>query len=974
MNRKSRVFVFLASALMLVAIAASLWARLGPLGPSVSRALASNGNYSPGTENEKEADHPFEAAAFRELSLVDENGKVPADGLLKGKAHIEAMLEAQKQSSSRNEALAANSWTWLGPGNVGGRIRSIVIHPTTPNTMWVGSVSGGIWKTTDGGASWQIQTDFLTNMAVASMVIDPTNPNILYAGTGEKVSSYNVFNRGNGIFKTTDGGTTWTQLANTADNTEFWYVSRLAISPADHNILLAATYYGIYRSLNGGVDWTQETDFGGCCDGMDVDFNPSDGTKAVAGTLQGGAWYSTNSGDTWTMATGLPGSGRAELAYARSLPSTVYASVNSNGGELYVSVDGGASYALAYTGTDLLSGQGDYDNIVWVDPTNVNNVIVGGVDLYRTTTGGLGGFTQISDWRHQPFYGAGDSMHADHHMIVEHPQFNGAANKVVFFAGDGGIYRNNDFSTADIHVGWTELNNTLGITQFYGAAGSPTTGTIIGGTQDNGSLLYTTAGGTEGWTQPYGGDGGWSAADPTDPNYLYGEYVTAQIHRNSTGGAGYSEDIWGRYWDGFSYQFKPAPYTLTDAQTGAANFIAPFILDPNNANRLLVGASSLWRTNDVKTVNTTTTGPAWTAIKPPAASYISAIAVAQGNSDIVWVGHNNGDVYMTTNGTAVSPTWTKVDDNAPGLPNRYVTRIAIDKNNHSKVFVTFGGFSADNLYVTTNGGTTWADSTGTGLTGLADIPLRTIVIHPSDSNKVYVGAEIGIFESTDGGASWNVSSKAPTNTAVDELFWLNTTLVAATHGRGIFKQDTLTQTFSDVGTGYWAYSYIERLFSSGITSGCAAGLYCPEDSVTRAQMAVFLEKGIHGAAFVAPNVAPTFGDTAGHWAEDWIEALKTDGVTSGCLVGFYCPESSVTRAQMAVFLLKATHGSAYAPPAVGVDTGFTDVAIDYWAAAWIKQLAAEAITGGCAAGVYCPENAVTRAQMAVFLVKAFSLP
>ncbi len=179
--------------------------------------------------------------------------------------------------------------------------------------------------------------------------------------------------------------------------------------------------------------------------------------------------------------------------------------------------------------------------------------------------------------------------------------------------------------------------------------------------------------------------------------------------------------------------------------------------------------------------------------------------------------------------------------------------------------------------------------------------------------------------------------------------------------------------FSDTET-HWATTYIERLYASGITSGCGSGLYCPDSSVTRGQMAVFLEKGIHGAGFVPTDVAPSFNDTAGHWAEDWIEALKTDGVTYGCLVGYYCPEGAVTRAQMAVFLLKATHGAAYTPPAVGADTGFTDVAIDYWAAAWIKQLAAEGITGGCGTGLYCPENSVTRGEMAVFLVKAFSLP
>ncbi|PKN92698.1 MAG: hypothetical protein CVU44_13650 [Chloroflexi bacterium HGW-Chloroflexi-6] len=184
-------------------------------------------------------------------------------------------------------------------------------------------------------------------------------------------------------------------------------------------------------------------------------------------------------------------------------------------------------------------------------------------------------------------------------------------------------------------------------------------------------------------------------------------------------------------------------------------------------------------------------------------------------------------------------------------------------------------------------------------------------------------------------------------------------------------------TFVDVPKTYWAWQYIERLYAAGITGGCAttpALLYCPENPVTRAQMAIFLEKAMKGSSFVPPDVAPTFSDTVGHWAENWIEALKNDGVTSGCGSGKYCPDNPVTRAQMAVFLLKAKYGSSYSPPAVGASTGFADVPTTYWAAAWIKQLAAEGVTGGCGSGNYCPENAVTRAQMAVFLVKAFSLP
>jgi len=192
----------------------------------------------------------------------------------------------------------------------------------------------------------------------------------------------------------------------------------------------------------------------------------------------------------------------------------------------------------------------------------------------------------------------------------------------------------------------------------------------------------------------------------------------------------------------------------------------------------------------------------------------------------------------------------------------------------------------------------------------------------------------------------------------------------------ISKDDPLNPplTFIDVDLNYWAWAYIESLSSAGITGGCSTNMYCPESSVTRAQMAVFLEKGIHGSSYSPPDVAPTFNDTAGTWAEDWIEALKSDGVTGGCGGGNYCPNNPVTRAQMAVFLLKSKYGSGYTPPDVGGSTGFTDVPITHWAAPWIKQLAGEGITGGCGGGNYCPNNRVTRAQMAVFLVKTFNLP
>ncbi len=263
-----------------------------------------------------------------------------------------------------------------------------------------------------------------------------------------------------------------------------------------------------------------------------------------------------------------------------------------------------------------------------------------------------------------------------------------------------------------------------------------------------------------------GGDGGWCASDPTNPNYFYGEFQWLQLHRSTNGGAS-SQTIYAG---------------ITDAVSsgGTTNFIAPFILDPNDPNRLLAGGANLWRTNNAKGV----VPLGWASIKSPVGSNISAIAVAKGNSDIIWVGHNNGTIYVSTNGTSDTPTWTQVDTNAPGLPDgRRNTRIAIDPTNSNRVYVTFGGFTTGNVWRTDNGGASWINTTN----NLPAAPVRSVAIWQDNPNNIYVGTEVGVFASANGGQSWSPSNDGPTNCSVDELFWMGNKLVAATHGRGMFS-------------------------------------------------------------------------------------------------------------------------------------------------------------------------------------------
>ena len=373
-------------------------------------------------------------------------------------------------------------------------------------------------------------------------------------------------------------------------------------------------------------------------------------------------------------------------------PTIVYASIDVNGGEIWRSTDGGKSYTKrASTRPDgqparFLGDQGWYDNVIWAgDPTNANFVIVGGVDLWRSTDGG-NSLVDISTWWDPR------SAHADHHCIVADPRFNGTTNRRVFFGNDGGVYKTDGRAhrrqqrAASAHQRMGRARQHLQRDPVLWRRGQPDVRRHHRRRPGQRHALFRSSERHREWTTIFGGDGGWCAADPTDPKVFYGEYVFLNVHRNTDGGATDDVDgdryISGQFWNvpARRWDWKPIPFTITDAKNRQALFIAPFVLDPNEPNRILGGGVSLWRTNDAKTANTPTRGPSWAAIKPSAGQPISAIAVAKGNSDIVWVGHTDGQIYKTVNGTAGSPVWQRMDHTGPSplTPRRYCTGITID--------------------------------------------------------------------------------------------------------------------------------------------------------------------------------------------------------------------------------------------------------------------------------------------------------
>jgi len=701
---------------------------------------------------------------------ADEAGPPSAAQILLAAAQREAIVaETLASGRAKSAGLQPSQWEAMGPSNVGGRVRVLAFDPRNAARIFAGTASGGLWLTEDAGASWRAIHDFLPNLSVTTIAFDPGNADLMFLGTGEASAGL----VGAGAFKSTDAGRTWRALAatNPDQNADWRFVNRLAIHPSQPQVLLAGvtntsgTTGGIYRSADGGESWSRVSAW----KALDLAFDPNAPANAVAGLDDGTIAYSRDAGASWTRTavlvaapSGRGATARAEIAFARSRPGLVYASIDNDQGEVWRSLDAGATWTRTAV-PHHLGSQGDYGNAIWVDPTDANHVVVGGIDLYQSRDAGAS-FVKVSNWQYAP-----TSPHADHHALASPPNF-ASGNPALFDGNDGGVYRAASIyavNAASGANGWTNLNNGLAVTQFYSGAGRTAAGgRVIGGTQDNGSLMLH-----GGQWQPFrGGDGGFVAVDPASDLWLYGEYVYLSIHRSSNGGLGSSYICAGITEampdeDGRGYCGAGA--------TKKANFIAPFVLDPNNAGRLLAGANSLWVTDNAKA-----TVPAWRTIKPPSAAadnFINAIAVHEGNGNVVWVGHNNGEVYRSLDALAPAPTWTRVGQGT--IPGRRVQRITIDRDNPNRVIVALTGFVANNVWQTLDGGATWSSIHA----NLPYAPVFDVKRHPANPQWLYAATSVGIFTSENGGASWSTTNEGPANIRVRELFWLDERTLAEVH-------------------------------------------------------------------------------------------------------------------------------------------------------------------------------------------------
>lgn len=796
-------------------------------------------------------DSPLEEARFRLLQESGGTMVVTREALLAALETFKARVDVAMRNANRTVAgvpvrqtragdqlssaeIEKSTWKPVGMNGIGGRTRSIVIDDDK-KTIWVGAVGGGIWRSDDFGQSFKNLDDRLASLAISCMTRDSTGN--VYAGTGEVFAGDGI--KGIGILWSLDGKQ-FALMDSTKDNPNFEYVNRLAAAPGSSKTLLAATTTGIFRSTDDQKrnDWTATSLTASIAD---VKFSP-DGKTAVAGgyglnpdnTWIGNgrvdSYYSIDDGRSWKPSTHSdPWLGRVELAFAKTDSKIVYASVDNKSGELWVSRDSGKSFekrtAKAPSGDpayflgdphgDPQYDQGMYANVVWAGDRDPQTVIVGGLDLWISKDGGKT-LKPISDWRDSK------SAHADQHAIVAVPGYeqNGGS---IFFANDGGIFEAPNItkldSTPPYFNNWQNHNTTYKVTQFYSGAVSPQTHTIIGGTQDNGMLRLDSR--TTMWSKAGKdgtGDGGQSAVSNT--GIFYGEYTYLNIHRSLDDGRSYLH-ISGQYWDPCfvnsdvqhskgAYRWKDQPFVIPDAEKSDALFIAPFVLDHSNDKRIYAGGRSLWMTGDADATivpsdivddcpnvapkdQVKLTGPSWIRVKDPVGdgdpNLISAVALSSERQPTIWVGYVNGNIYKTTGGTAQSPIWSEpLNKDIAGWPSRYCMSITVDPQDSTIVYVTFGGYESENIWKTTNGGKDWT-SIGKSL---PKAPMRSLTVHPIHSSFVYLGTEIGLFASEDGGKSWSPTyggptNEAPTNAPVDELVWNGDFLLAATHGRGMWQ-------------------------------------------------------------------------------------------------------------------------------------------------------------------------------------------
>jgi PKD repeat protein len=671
----------------------------------------------------------------------------------------EQQQAALKGSGGGNSTMGTTAnWTAMGPaviptnGGGVGRVSFVRFMPGNTNIIFLGTPAGGMWKSTDAGASWSVISDQLTVLGASDLAIDPINTNIMYLATGDGDAGDN---RSIGVLKSTDGGATWATTGLTFPVANNYLMRKLVMNPNDPNMLFAVTNGGVFRTINGGANWSSVY----ASSAYDLEFKPGD--PSVAYIAGGNSFHrSTNSGATFTQITttaGIPtGSNRIAIGVTAANPAYVYLltgkSSDSGFNGLYRSTDSGLNFTSRSTSPNILGwqpngsdagGQSWYDLSLAVSPTDAEEVITGGVNVWRSTNGGAN-WSIYGHWTGN----TAPYIHADIHAIEFVP---GAAVNTVFVGCDGGIFKRAAGATT-----WSDLSNTLRISQLYKLGLSTTTASmVVGGLQDNGTNKWN---GTS-VSRVVGGDGMECFIDRTNNNNIFAALYYGDIRRSTNGGTSF--------------------FSVRPSAAGNGDWVTPYVQDPVNATTMYAGYAQIW-----KTTNFTATPITWTqAGTIPGSGNFMSIAVAPSNNQVIYAARTT-TIYRSADGGA---TWTSI---ATGLPtaSAQITYIAVSPTNPDQLWVTFSGYSSGNkIFTSTNGGTSWANFS----TGLPNLPTNCVVYENGSNDRLYVGTDVGVYVRDNSMTGWTSYFTGLPNVIVSELeiYYATGKIRAATYGRGLWESD-----------------------------------------------------------------------------------------------------------------------------------------------------------------------------------------
>jgi len=665
----------------------------------------------------------FKRWEYMMQSRVLPNGDRPAPEL------AEHAFEQYLRTRTTNNG----NWVSLGPGYIPlpgpggyeglGRINTVGFHPTDPNKIFIGAPSGGMWQSTDGGVTWVTHTDTLPTLGVSSIIVDYSNPNRIFIGTGDRDAGDAP---GLGVYKSIDGGLTWSPSKTGMGNQT---VGRMIQDPLNSSIILAATTSGIYRTTDAGNNWSL------IISGVfkDIAFKPTDHTIVYA-TGNADFFRSTNNGVSFTQISAGLGSGqRGTLAVTASNPAYVYLlfGANDNGyGGIYRSTDSGLTFTLRSSTPNILDwscdgsgtgGQGWYDLALAADPTNSNTVFVGGVDVWKSTDGGV-------TWAINSHWYGGCSVpavHADCHFLGYSP-----VSGQLYAGDDGGVW-----STGDGGTTWND--HTVGITigQIYKIGQAQLSKNhVINGFQDNGSYTLSPSG----WIATGGGDGMECAIDYSDDAYSY--YTI------------YYGDIYRRY-NNANENHVAGNGTNGIDESGA--WVTPFILHATNPNTMFAGYVNVWRCTNIKD-NT----PVWQKISDGWGNNVAVLEQSPANINILYAARYDNRLYRTDNCMDANPNWTELTGSLPVAATP--TDLACHPSDPNTVYMTI----ANGIYKSTDRGVTWTNISGS----LPAVHMNTVAYYKNDLEGLYVGTDAGVYYKSSSMPDWLFYSHGlPANARITEL-------------------------------------------------------------------------------------------------------------------------------------------------------------------------------------------------------------